>query len=77
MNDEKAIENICMAIPISKEEVKQVNLKMHTPHSWHNIAITDTTNLTWMTPTCMTKNTDVNPMYHKANKTTPNQHPTR
>jgi hypothetical protein len=38
MNDAKAIENICMVLPVSEEEVLQANFKIKTPHNWHNVA---------------------------------------
>jgi hypothetical protein len=38
MNDAKAIENICMVLPVTEEEVQQVNHKLKTPHNWHYVA---------------------------------------
>jgi hypothetical protein len=38
MSDAKAIENICMVLPVSKEEVCQANIKIKSPHNWHDIA---------------------------------------
>jgi hypothetical protein len=38
MDNNKAIENICMILPVSEEEVKQINQSLWTPHTWHDIA---------------------------------------
>jgi hypothetical protein len=38
MSDTKAIENICMVLPVSEEEVRQANIKIKSPHNWHNVA---------------------------------------
>jgi hypothetical protein len=38
MNDTKAIECICIVLPVSKEEVQQANFNIKTPHNWHDIA---------------------------------------
>jgi hypothetical protein len=40
MSDRKAIECICMILPISEEEVKQENHQLRTPHNWHDVATT-------------------------------------
>jgi hypothetical protein len=40
MSDRKAIESICMILPISEEEVEQENHQLSTPHNWHNITTT-------------------------------------
>jgi hypothetical protein len=51
MNDRKAIECICMILPISEEEVEQENLQLHTPHNWHNVATTIIKNMAQPTQT--------------------------
>jgi hypothetical protein len=38
MNDAKAIENICMVLPVSEEEVQLENINIKSPHNWHNVA---------------------------------------
>jgi Lon protease-like protein len=38
MDNTKAINSICMVLPISKEEVKQANCNLQNPHTWHDIA---------------------------------------
>jgi hypothetical protein len=38
MNNAKAIKNICMVLPVSEEEVCQVNHKLKSPHNWHSVA---------------------------------------
>jgi hypothetical protein len=38
MSDAKAIENICMALPVSEEEVHQANIKIKSPHNWYDVA---------------------------------------
>jgi hypothetical protein len=38
MNNAKAIENIYMVLPVSEEEVIQVNFNIKTPHNWHDVA---------------------------------------
>jgi hypothetical protein len=38
MNDAQAIENICMVLPVSEEEVLQANFEIKTPHNWHDVA---------------------------------------
>jgi hypothetical protein len=38
MSDAKAIVNICMVLPVSKEEVHQANIKIKSPHNWHDVA---------------------------------------
>jgi hypothetical protein len=38
MSEAKAIEQICIVLPISEEEVQQTNLNIKTPHNWHDIA---------------------------------------
>jgi hypothetical protein len=38
MNDAKAIENICMVLPVSEEEVQLANINIKSPHNWHDVA---------------------------------------
>jgi hypothetical protein len=38
MSDAKAIESIYMGLPVSEEEVQQVNFDIKSPHNWHDIA---------------------------------------
>jgi hypothetical protein len=38
MSDAKAIESICMVLPVSEEEVQQANFNIKTPHNWHDVA---------------------------------------
>jgi hypothetical protein len=38
MNDAKAIKNICMVLPVTEEEVHQINHKLKTPHNWYDVA---------------------------------------
>jgi hypothetical protein len=38
MSNAKAIENICMVLPVSEEEVRQANIKIKLPHNWHDVA---------------------------------------
>jgi hypothetical protein len=38
MSEAKAIEKICMVLPVSIEEVQQTNLNIKTPHNWHDVA---------------------------------------
>jgi hypothetical protein len=40
MNDSDAINSICMVIPVDENEVKQTKRKLHTPHTWHDVAKT-------------------------------------
>jgi hypothetical protein len=37
MNDTKAIENICMVLPVSEEEVQLANINIKSPHNWHDV----------------------------------------
>jgi hypothetical protein len=37
MSKAKAIEQICMILPVSEEEVQQANTDIKSPHNWHNV----------------------------------------
>jgi hypothetical protein len=38
MDSTKAINSICIVLPISEEEVEQANHNLQNPHTWHDIA---------------------------------------
>jgi hypothetical protein len=38
MTDDKAVESICMVLPVSEEEVYQANHDIKSPHNWHDVA---------------------------------------
>jgi hypothetical protein len=37
MSEAKAIEQICMILSISEEEVQQANINIKTTHNWHDV----------------------------------------
>jgi hypothetical protein len=38
MSEAKAIEQICMVLPVSEEKVQQANIDIKSPHNWHDVA---------------------------------------
>jgi hypothetical protein len=38
MSEAKAIEQICMILPVSEEEVQQANTDIKSLHNWHDVA---------------------------------------